>query len=332
MRRRIKIVSTGAYVPRTRVPSSEIDAKLGKRAGWTERLFGISQRYYAASGETTSAMAASAAGHALERAGLSPGDLDCVLSACGVGEQPIPCTAALIQNKLGLGNSGIPAYDVNATCLSFVAALDAAADAIALGRYRRVLIAAADIASCGLDWSNPEAAAIFGDGAAAAIVEAAPPDDPAVLLASRIETYGTFQDVCRLEAGGTRLSPFRPEDRFLERTNFHMDGAAALACVQARLPGFLEKLLASASVRLNDIDVLILHQASAFSLKAVQQQLALPADKLVYIFKDFGNQIATSIPHTLDHAVRSGRLKRGDLALLLGTSAGISFGGSVLRY
>lgn len=330
--RRVRIVATGSYVPRTAVPSTEIDRKLAKPPGWTKRLFKIEKRHYAEPDETTSYMAAKAAALALERAGLDARELDCIVAACGVGEQPIPSTAVLVQNKLGLGDSGIAAFDVNSTCLSFVTAFDLVADAIALGRFGRVLIVSSDIASCGLDWSNPEAAAIFGDGAAAVIVERATPGESGRLIASGMETYGSYQDVCRLEAGGTRVSPYRADDGFWSRTQFKMDGPAALDCVLARLPGFLEKLSHKAAVGIGDLRLLVLHQASSYSLAAVQNHLGFQSDKMVKIFADYGNQIATSIPHVLDRAITANRLVRGDRFLMLGTSAGISFGGLVVEY
>jgi len=332
MERRIKIVSSGSYVPDTVVLSSDIDKKMEKREGWTQRLFGIEKRHYANAEETTSYMAAKAATDALEKAGIEAAELDCIVAACGVGEQPIPSTAVLIQNKLGLGSSGIAAFDVNSTCLSFVTALDIVADAIALGRYQKVLIVSSDIASCGLDWSNPEAAAIFGDGAAAVIVTKSADHEGSCLIAGQMETYGSYQDVCRLEAGGTRVSPRQDFDSFCSKSTFKMDGPEALTCVLANLPAFLERLCQKAATGIDDLDLLILHQASQFSLNAVQKHLGFDPDKMMMIFKQFGNQIAASIPHTLDHAITGKRLNRGDKVLLLGTSAGISFGGLVLEY
>lgn len=332
VQRSIKIVSTGSYVPRTRVTSSDIDLRLEKKPGWSKRLFCIDTRYYADADESTSYMAAEAAKSALEKAGLRAADIDCIVSACGVGEQPIPSTAILVQKKLGLGDSGVAAFDVNSTCLSFVTALDVVADAISAGRYRTVLIVSADIASCGLDWSNPEAAAIFGDGAAAVIVSKSGNQESSRMIASRMESYSSFQDVCRLEAGGTRLRANRANDAFWDATTFKMDGRAALACALKYLPGFLEKLSNSAAHSISDLDLLILHQASHHALAAVQQHLGFAPEKVVHIFKDFGNQIATSIPHALNVAITRGQLKRGNKFMLLGTSAGISIGGAILEY
>ena len=332
MERYVRILSTGTYLPRTVVPSAEIDRRLARRNGWTQRLFGIEKRHYAADDETTSGMAAAAAMDALRRACLSPGDIDCIVAACGVGEQPIPSTAVLVQNKLGLGDSGVPAFDVNSTCLSFVTAFDIVADAITLGRYRRVLVVSADIASCGLDWSNPEAAAIFGDGAAAAVLERSESGNGGRLLASHMATYGRYQDVCRLEAGGTRVNPHRDDDRFLQRTHFQMDGPAALACVVEHLPGFVDALCRRSGLPKSAIDVVIMHQASSYSLSAVRKLLGFQPERVVTIFKEFGNQIATSIPHVLHRATMTGQLERGNIAMLLGTSAGLSFGGLVIEY
>ena len=332
MERRIRILSTGSYIPKTLVPSSAIDQKLGKKDGWAQRAFCIENRYYADAGETTSFMAASAARNAIRNAGIQPEELDCIVAACGVGEQPIPSTAILVQNKLGLGASGIAAFDVNSTCLSFVTALDVVADAITTGRYKKVLIVSADIASCGLDWDNPEAAIIFGDGAAAVVVAKSKDNESSRLIASRMESYGNFQDFCRLEAGGTRVRASRESDEFWEMTKFKMDGRAALDCALKYLPAFVEKLCISAAHNLDQIDTLVVHQASHHSLKAVQEYLGVDPAKFVLIFKDFGNQIATSIPHTLHHAACSGKLKRGDKFMLIGTSAGISIGGAILEY
>jgi len=278
LQRCVKILSTGSYVPRTTIASTEIDARLGKRAGWTQRLFGIEKRHYAAPDESTSFMAAEAGRDALAKAGLTVDDIDCIVAACGVGEQPIPSTAVLVQNKLGLGQSGIAAFDVNSTCLSFVTAFDTVADAIAMGRYKCVLIVSSDIASCGLDWSNPEAAAIFGDGAAAVVVAPSPAGDGARILSSRMNTYGTYQDTCRLEAGGTRINATREAERFQDTTMFKMNGPEALECVVNHLPAFVGELCKQAKLSVGTLDAAILHQASHHALGVVQELIGFDPD------------------------------------------------------
>lgn len=324
----LKICGTGSYLPRRILTSEEIDARLGWRPGTCHSLYGIKTRHVADDEETTSAMAAGAALQAMEMAGCGPRDIDLIIGACGVMEQPIPSTAVLVQDRLGLGRSGIPAWDVNATCLGFLKGMDVAAMHIQTGRARRVLVFSSDIASVGLDWGHPEAAAIFGDGAAAVVLEAGEGDS--ALLAMGFETYSQGRDACVLAAGGTRVNPARGMQTGEDR--FRMDGQKAFRTASRYLPRFLRRLLLKSGVGLDRLDCVIPHQASAQSLNHAIQNLLLGAERVVNIFARHGNQIAASIPTALDHAVRSGRLKRGDHALLIGTSAGISLGGSVVRF
>lgn len=329
----LRILGTGRYMPRRRLTSAEVDRNLGWAEGTTAARYGLESRAVAAADETSSMMAAAAAEAALAAAGLEASALDLILGACGVMEQPIPSTATLVQRRLNLGTSGIPAYDVNATCLSFVQALELAALKIAAGQARKVLVFSADIASAGLDWSQPDCAAIFGDGAAAVVLGADPDPPPGQgVLASRMETYSIASAACRLEAGGTRITLQSDPARLHQGAVFQMDGRAALRHSSRYLPGFLRKLLDQAGVKLGDLACIVPHQASAPALEHGLARLGLPGEKVIRIFADSGNQIASSIPSALHEAIITDRLQRGELVLLLGTSAGISLGGMVLRY
>lgn len=321
------IRGTGSYRPRDTLESSQIDARFEWAPGTCLSRYGIEMRHVASEDETTSFMAAEAAKHALGMAGCKAADLDLILGACGVMEQPIPSTAVLVQNRLGLGRSGVPAYDVNATCLSFLQALDLAAMQISCGRVRRVLVFSSDIASVGLDWAHPEAAAIFGDGAAAVVVEAG---GEGAVLARDFRTYGEGCDACVLAAGGTRVNPARGIG--LGDDRFRMDGAQAYRVASRHLPRFIARLMRRADRVMEQLDCVIPHQASAQALEHAAGMLRLASDRMIDIFGRTGNQIAASIPTALDHAVRSGRFKRGDTGLLIGTSAGISIGGAVVRF
>ncbi len=324
----LKIAGTGAYLPEKCVLSTEIDAMLDWPSGTVENRFGLNARYVAQGAETSSFMAEQAALHALDAAGIAPQELDLILGACGVMEQVIPSTATLVQHRLGLGKSGISAYDVNATCLSFIQALDLAAMKIQLGLARNVLIFSADIASVGLDWNEPDVAAIFGDGAAAVVLTA----DGEGLLASRFETYSEGRDACVLAGGGTRISAAVDPVAAADASYFRMNGQAAFRVTARYLPRFLKRLFAQGELNIADIDCIIPHQASGPSLTHGLARIGLHPDKVIQTFSRFGNQIATSIPMALHMAVTEQRLKRNDLVLLAGTSAGISIGGTILRY
>ena len=229
------IAGYGAYSPREQRSSRALDAVFGQPPGWTETQFGIAARGVAAPDETSSMMGAEAARRALAMAGWAEGEFDVLIGACGVMEQPIPGTSVLIQQALGLGTSGIWAFDVNQTCLSFVAALDVAAMGFATGRFRRALIVSSDIASCGLDWDKPASAAIFGDGAAAVCVEAGDAPGGPALLASGFETYGAGKDLATVRSGGTRVRVDDGFEAFSEGARFSQElGCASLRVVWIR--------------------------------------------------------------------------------------------------
>lgn len=326
----LRIVATGEYRPVREVDSGVFDHRWHRPPGWTLRHAGVASRRYAGPDEPSSAMAAAAAEQALERAGLSARDLDAVVVANSVGEQAIPCTAALVHRRLGLGDTGIAAFDVNATCLGFVVALDHAAMAIAAGRWRRVLVVAAEVASAGLDPDDPDTAPLFGDGAAAAIVDAG--DGASVLLSSRLETYSDGVELCQVASGGTRIRIHDEPEAYIAGARFRMAGKATYRMAAARLPGFLARLLEEAGVGLEELAAFVPHQASAKALNHLQVALGLPPAALVRVLADRGNQMAASIPVALNHAVEKGSVRRGDLVALVGSGAGLAFGGVVLRY
>jgi 3-oxoacyl-[acyl-carrier-protein] synthase-3 len=323
------IAGSAVALPAQAVSSEEIDDRIGAPAGYVRSTFGIRQRYWAGASETSSAMAASAAAQALSAAGWPANELDVIVGACGVMEQPIPGTAPLVQRRLGIGDSGIPAYDVNATCLSFLIALDQVLAGFALGRWRRALIFTADIASAALDFDNHEASVIFGDGAAAFALAA---DGPHECRALRFETYGDGADLCRLEAGGTRLRPHEDLDAFFAAAKFRMDGPGVFRAAGRRLPRFMDRLFTEANATAHDISTIVPHQASAPALEFLKRSMPHGHERTIDIFAEHGNQIATSLPHALHVARSTGRLRRGDKVLLVGTSAGISLGGAVLRW
>jgi 3-oxoacyl-[acyl-carrier-protein] synthase-3 len=327
----LRLQGSGAVQPRTRLTSAEIDRRAARPDGWTWANFAIAERAVAAGEETTSHLAAEAARAALDAAGWAASDLDVIVGGCAVMEQPIPGVATLVQRRLGLGDSGVPAFDVNATCLSFLLALDVVAMGAAAGRWKKALIFSADIASSALDFADPESSVIFGDGAAAVAVEAVA-DGTSALLGVRLETYGSGAELCRLEAGGTRVRPKDGMEAFLASAYFRMDGPGVFKATARRFPRFVANLLKGAGVGPEEIDLVAPHQASAAALAHLRRAMPCWADKVVDIFADHGNQVAASMPSALHHAIATGRLKRGDVACLIGTAAGVSLGGAVLRY
>ena len=328
----LRILGTGEYIPSRRVESADFDLRWKKSAGWTRRHVGIDYRHYAAEYETASMMAAKAAEEAFQRAGIGAGDVDCVVSACSVMEQAIPCSAVLVHRQLGLEGTGIPAFDINATCLSFVTALDLISTAIAAGRYKKVLIVSSEIPSAGMNWNDMDTAALFGDGAAAVVVSACSVNEGSQFIAAHMETYSEGAEFCQVRSGGTRMRIDDGVEEFTAGTRFEMSGKATYRLAAKHLPGFMERLFKRANISIKDIKKLMPHQASTKALKHLEAALHLPPNAMVRVLATRGNQMAASIPIALHHAITHKQIERGDLIALVGSGAGLSFGGAVLRY
>ena len=326
----IRILGTGSYLPVERVTSADLDERHGRVAGSSASRSGVEARHYAGPGETSSVMAARALGQALEASGLEGADLDLILATSVVPEQPMPTNAVLVQRALGLEGSGIPCFDINASCLGFLHALEMAALGIAAGRYRRIGIVASEVASKGLDPSDLETSSLFGDGAAAVVLGASSAGESSIEVL-RCATYSRGAYLCQMAAGGSRYNVVTPPPRTQDYL-FQMDGRAVFRMAAERLPGFLSEVLAEAACTPGEIDVVIPHQASGLGMRYLRERLGFPASKVVDILAERGNQVSASMPSALHEAVSGGRLVRGQRALLLGTAAGLSLGAAVVRF
>lgn len=327
----LHIESTGIFLPPRVVTAAEVDRLANRPPGWTLHHTGVAERRFVTN-ETSAFLAASALHNALEGTGNHSPDL--LISAGGTPQQLIPCTAALIAREMDW--AGLPCFDVNATCLGFIAALEVAASLISSGKHHRIAIVCAEIASKGLNWDQPEAAALMGDGAAAVIVSAPtgdPTSPPPALLASILETWPEGAGLTEIRGGGTSLPASRHEagkntGDFL----FHMDGPGVFRLAAQRIEAFVAKLIGETPDRWDDIDVVIPHQGSLSAMRHLRKRIGIPEEKLIEVAAGHGNMIAASLPLALHLAIGREHLRRGRKALLLGTSAGFAFGGALLRF
>jgi 3-oxoacyl-[acyl-carrier-protein] synthase-3 len=300
-------------------------------------------------------MAASALRQALGLAGVRAEDLDAVVVAGVAPEQPMPTTAVLVLRHLNVPGGKAEAFDVNASCIGFLTGMQLATLGIGAGRWDRVAVIASEVASKGLDHEVVESSALFGDGAAAVVLGRAGADRdgaaagdggagqdasgaggtrgvlPSAVLGLRFATWPDGADHCRIDAGGTRWNATTPPPDPRAHL-FRMDGPALLRQVVTRLPGFLAGLVAESGVGLDEVDVVVPHQASGVGLRYLKERVGVRADTVVDVLATHGNQVSASVGTALHHAVTSGRLRRGDTALLLGTGAGLSLGAVLLRY
>lgn len=322
----VKLIATGKALPAECITSAALDSVLGYTAGSVQKRSGVVHRYHASARDSQSTLAAAALRDAVSRAGLRAGSIDLLISACGVQEQALPNTAARVLREAGLA-TGTPGFDVGASCLSFLPALQVAASLLQNGSYKRIAIVAADLASRGIDWAEPEASLIFGDGAAAVVVEAG--DGAAGIAACQFETHPEGLELCEIRAGGTRCNPRVgvSEADFL----FRMDGKRIFKLAAGLMESFVNRLLRAGNWSIGDVDTIVPHQASHLSMAHMRQRLCVPAASVVDIYAHHGNQVAASIPTALHEAVVTGRAGPGHRLMLLGSAAGLTLGGMLLH-
>ncbi|MFM2344528.1 MAG: hypothetical protein RLZZ210_1139 [Pseudomonadota bacterium] len=332
----MKILATGIGLPADLISNEFLDEKLEMPAGYSLEKSGIKQRYFSARNELQSDLAAKAVVDAVKNANIDIKTVDLLISACGVQEQMLPCTASIIASKLDLAD-GIATFDVNASCLSFIIALNIASHFVESGVYKRIVIVSADQASKGINWDDPESSLIFGDGAAATIIEKG--SDKQGIKSYKFSTFTKGVDFCEIRGGGTRLMKIHKGINVEADANteintkdylFHMQGKKLFKLVSEKMEDFLNDLYSQGSIDKDSIDVIVLHQASHLGMSHIVKRAGFAEDKVINIYKTHGNQVGASLPSTLHEGYVSNKIKDGSRVLLLGTGAGLSIGAMIL--
>lgn len=326
----VKIVGLGWYLPERRVSSAELEQQLNLPDGWVERTTGVSERRYATH-ETSVSMGAAAARMALARAALTAADLDAIICASTAPQQAIPCTAALLQRELSAPDGGSACFDVNATCLSFLVALQIAAHLVTGGLYRRVLIVSSELASRSLNPQEWESAVLFGDSAAAAVITPAAAEEASAIWHSQVVTYSSGADLTSLVGGGTLHHPNDPLTTPVMNT-FHMDGPAVFKKATRLLGPFLENFFAQLGWTRSQVNLVVPHQASRHGVELLTARLGFQPEQVFLNLPTRGNCISASIPLALSEAYDAGRLRREDRVVLVGSGAGLTFGALALTF
>jgi 3-oxoacyl-[acyl-carrier-protein] synthase III len=307
------IVGWGTALPQREVTNEELAERLDVSAEWIFERTGISTRRVAAPEDSAATLATTAARAAIERAEIDAADLDLVLLATSTPVAQMPATASVLQDALGAGNAG--AFDLNAACSGFLVALAQATAQVEAGMARNVLVCGADLLSRVLDYSDPRSCVLFGDGAGAVVLQGTP--------------------------GATRLGPFRirsdgskagllhipPDDGHLR-----MKGREVYRYAVACMTDSVREVLAAGAITVDDVDLLVAHQANARIIEAVAARLGLEAPKAMLNIHRLGNTSAASIHLALAEAVSTGRLKDDDLVVLAAFGAGFVWGAGVVRW
>lgn len=325
MTRYARITGTGSCLPPQRLSNADMVAMLAKRDvetsdEWIVARTGIRARHFAAEGVFSSDLAAHACRQAMSAANVSPGEIDLIIVATSTPDMVFPSTAALLQHKLGI--AGCPAFDVQAVCSGFIYALTVADAMIRTGGAKKALVVGAEVFSRILDFNDRTTCVLFGDGAGAVVLEAS--DQPGI-LATDIHSDGKHSGILCVPghvSGGQILG-----DPLLK-----MDGPAVFKLAVGVLEETALASLRKAGRSSEEIDWLIPHQANIRIMQSTAKKLKLSMDKVVVTVDEHGNTSAASIPLALDHGVRSGLVKPGQLLMLEGVGGGFTWGSVLLSY
>ncbi|MBE7422097.1 MAG: ketoacyl-ACP synthase III [Zoogloeaceae bacterium] len=316
-----RITGTGSYLPPTTLSNIDLMARgIDTTDEWIVERTGIRSRHIADAGQQASDLALAASLKAVEAADIPAEKIDLIILATSTPDYVFPSTACLLQAKLGV--SGAAAFDVQAVCSGFAYALAVAEKFIRSGSHQCALVVGAEVFSRILDWNDRGTCVLFGDGAGAVILEAS--NEPGV-LASVLHADGSHHRI--LEVPGNVSGGKVVGQPFVK-----MDGPAVFKFAVKVLAEVAQEVLNQAGMNTGAIDWLIPHQANIRIIQSTAKKLGLPMDKVVTTVEQHGNTSAASIPLALDSAVRSGRIKRGEVLMLEGVGGGFTWGAVLLKF
>lgn len=323
------ILGTGSYAPERVLTNDDLSHMVDTSDNWIRTRTGIRERRIAAAGETASDMAVHAAQRALVDAGLKPADIDLLVVATMTPDMPMPACACLIQHKLGM-RTAAACFDVNAACAGFIYALDTVCAMVGSGRYKMALVIGVEKLSAVIDWQDRTTCVLFGDGAGAAVVRST--DDPERgLIGTRLGTLGESADLLYISHGGSE-SPSTPESIINRDHCIRMKGKEVFKLAVRAMDEAARDILEQHRIRADQISLVIPHQANLRIIEAISEYLKLPMERFFVNVDRYGNTSAASIPLALDEARRTGRIKAGDLTLLVAFGAGLTYGSALLRW
>lgn len=329
---RAAILGTGSYLPARIVTNAEVAASApGCDPDWVVEKLGIHARRVAAPDEQTSDMGAVAIRRALEAAGVAAESLDGIICSVGVGDVPIPATACYIQEKLGIAPQKGFAFDVKMACAGAIGGTMLARGLIESGIVQRIAVVGTHIMSRTiLDWSDRTVAPIFGDGAAAVIMGPASREGQGI-LESVLRSDGSLTGIVGQYIGGTK-EWFTPEAVRDGKIKLEMNGRAVWDCATRELPAVIQEVLARGGHRIEDLDFVVSHQANKRLLFHVLELAGISLEKTHTNIEQYGNTVAASAMIALDESVRLGRIRPGNLVLMMAIGAGMIWGAHLIRW
>ena len=332
--RKTIIKGTGRYVPERLVTNDDLTQWMETSDEWIEQRTGIKQRYWIPEEGNVGAsdLGLEATKIALEKANWQPEDIDMIIFATLSPDAFFPGSGCFLQHKLGLDDT--PALDIRQQCTGFLYGLVTADAYIRSGLYNRVLLVGGEVHSTGIDISTRgrDVAVIFGDGAAAVCLEAVETDEDAGVLASTLHAQVEFAESLWIEAPASRQMPRIDEKMLAENRHYpYMDGKNIFKMAVRKLPEVTVKVLKQSDLAIEDIDLIIPHQANLRINQFYQQSMKIPEGKVYNNIHKYGNTTAASIPLAMDEALEKGLIDDSSTLLFLGLGSGVTWGACIYR-
>ena len=328
--RPVSIIGTGSYVPPRVVANAEFEARpeLQTTDEWIRTRTGIRERRFAAEGQNTSDLAAEAARHAMVQAGVKPEEIDLIIVATITPDMPFPSTACLVQHKIGAKRAAC--FDLEAACSGFLYALEVGQQFVAAHTYNTVLVIGAEKLSSVIDMQDRNTCVLFGDGAGAAILRSRGEGCHGILTTC-MGANGEHADLLKMPGGGS-LHPATQETVSARLHYLQMAGKEVFKQAVTAMNSAGTEALARCQITGADIALVIPHQANLRIIDALAKRIEVPSDRIYVNLDRFGNTSAASVPIALDEAARAGRIKSGDLVLMVAFGAGFTWASCVVQW
>jgi 3-oxoacyl-[acyl-carrier-protein] synthase-3 len=322
------IAGTGSYLPERILTNAELAERVNTSDEWIVTRTGIRERRIAAEGELTSEMATRAAEKALEQAGLAAEDIELIIVATVTPDTLTPATACYVQKNLGASRA--VAFDISAACSGFLYAMKISKRLIADGAFKNALIIGAEKLSAVTNWTDRSTCVLFGDGAGAAVLRVAAPEEGSI-LATEMGTDGNQTHLLNIPGGGTAC-PITAENVGDNLFTMTMMGKEVFKHAVTRMKEAAEKVIERAGLQPDDIACVIPHQANLRIIDAIAHRLAVPEERVFVNLDKYGNTSAAAVAIALDEANRTGVFKRGDHIVLVVFGAGLTWAAAAIRW
>ncbi len=329
---RSRMLGLGAYVPPRVVTNHDLAKVMETSHEWIVERSGIEERRYVDPGEGGAEMAAKASKEAIEKSGLTPKDIDLIVYATLSPDHNFPGSAVFTQRLLGMKE--IPCLDIRQQCTGFVYGVAIADAFVKTGQYKHVLVIGSEVHSTGLDMSTRgrDVSVLFGDGAGAVVIGRAEADGP-YIMSTHLHADGTDAEILWTDKPGSTHHPRITHADIDAGLHYpKMEGKRVFKQAVTRMPAAIMEGMVVNQLKLDDIDMVIPHQANLRINQMVAKMIGLPESKMHNNIQKYGNTTAASIPLCMHEAVEIGKIQRGNLVCLVAFGAGLTWGSVFLRY